>query len=119
EEAQDMLIRVFQRMAEETSEIFLYGGYWEQVFYRFSHFFELRMEAFTILPFNICLFLLGAWLVQKGYFASTEAGRQKRMRLLKWGLGIGIPLNAIVFTSFADFTFIADRYLFAPVLSLG
>jgi len=119
EETQDMFIRAFQRMTEETLDIFLIGGYWDQVIYRFIHFFELRMEAITILPFNICLFLIGAWLVRKGYFAATEAGYLKRTKLLKWGLGIGIPLNAIVFTPLAEFNIIADRYLFAPVLSLG
>ncbi len=77
------------------------------------------MEAITIIPFNICLFLLGAWLVRNGYFAPTESGRLKRMKLLKWGMGLGLPLNAIVLTPFADFMIIADRYLFAPILSLG
>lgn len=118
-EMQDIMKRVFQRMSQEMSELFLYGGYWEQVIYRISHFFELRMEAITILPFNISLFLIGAWLVRNGYFAQTGDGRLKRMKLLKWGLGLGLPLNAIVFTPLADFIIIADRYLFAPILSLG
>jgi len=119
EETQNMMIRVFQRMSEETLELFLVESYWDQVVYRLSNFFELRMEAITIIPFNICLFLIGAWLVRKGYFAATEAGYLKRMKLLKWGMGIGVPLNAIVFTPIAEFIIIADRYLFAPVLSLG
>jgi len=119
EETQDIMIRIFQRVTEETLEIFLVGGYWEQVIYRISNFFELRMEAITILPFNICLFLIGVWLVRNGYFAVTDAGYLKQMKLLKWGLGIGIPLNAIVFTPLAEFNIIADRYLFAPVMSLG
>lgn len=119
EEAQDMFVRVIQRMTEETLDIFLVGGYWEQVIYRMTNFLELRMEAITILPFNICLFLIGAWLVQNGYFANTDAGKLKRMKLLKWGMGIGLPLNAIVFTPFAEFIIIAERYLFAPIMSLG
>ncbi|MFA1822636.1 hypothetical protein ACDX78_21205 [Virgibacillus oceani] len=95
EETQEMFIRAFQRMTEETLDIFLIGSYWEQVIYHISNFFELRMEAITILPFNICLFLIGAWLVRNGFFAVTDAGYLKRKRLLKWGMGIGIPLNAI------------------------
>ncbi len=41
EEIQDMMIRVFQRMSRETTELFLYGSYQEQVFYRISHFFRI------------------------------------------------------------------------------
>ncbi|WP_040984107.1 DUF418 domain-containing protein [Oceanobacillus jeddahense] len=119
EEAQEMMTRVVQRMSNETTDIFLYGGYWDQVAYRISHFFELRMEAITIIPFNICLFLIGVWLVRSGYFAQTDHGRKKRMKLLKWGMGIGIPLNGIIFTPLAEFNVVADRYLFAPIMSLG
>lgn len=119
EETREVMLRIFQRIADETFEIFLDGGYWEQVLYRISNFFELRMEAITILPFNISLFLIGAWLVRNGYFAPDEEGRQKRKKLLRWGMGIGIPLNAVIFTPFAEFSILAERYLFAPIMSLG
>lgn len=72
-----------------------------------------------IIPFNISLFLLGAWFVRNGFFAADDEGRNKRRRLMKWGLAIGLPLNAIVFTPLDNFSILLDRYLFAPVLSVG
>jgi uncharacterized protein len=110
---------LLRRMTMEMSELYLYGSYGEQIIYRLNHFIDLRLEAISILPFNICLFLLGAWLVRNEFFAPTDTGKLKRKKLMMWGLGIGLPLNAIVFTLLADYNLIADRYLIAPIVSLG
>lgn len=101
-----------------SADIYMNGTYFEQVAYRFQDFWELRGEAIGVIPMNICLFLLGVWFVRSGLFASDARGQQLRRRLLVWGLGIGVPLNALTLLPIGYFD-IAVRYLFAPILSLG
>lgn len=92
-------------------------SWWEQVVYRLEHFWVLRSEAIMILPMNVFLFLLGVFLVRKGLLKMDEHGIRLQNRLLWIGLGIGIPLNALSF--FSTQFVVLDRYVFAPVLSLG
>ncbi|MFJ7662555.1 DUF418 domain-containing protein [Lysinibacillus sp. NPDC097162] len=91
--------------------------WWEQVVYRMEHFWVLRSEAIMILPMNVFLFLLGVFLVRKGLLKMDERGIRLQKRLLWIGFGIGIPINAL---SLFNVHFVAfDRYVFAPILSLG
>lgn len=95
-------------------EFIAMGATWlEQVQYRFLNFWDLRGEAIMILPMNVFLFLLGVFLVRKGVFQSKKL----QNRLLIFGLGVGIPLNLA--PNFIDSLSGYDRYVFAPVLSLG
>lgn len=91
--------------------------WWEQVVYRLEHFWVLRSEAIMILPMNVFLFLLGVFLVRKGILKMDERGIRLQNRLLWIGLGIGIPLNAL--SLFSVQLVVLDRYVFAPILSLG
>lgn len=103
---------------QETEVVYTTGTYLEQVQFRLSDFIGLRFEAIAIICMNLFLYLLGIRLYRAGAFSQDEKGRAIRKRLMVWGLGIGIPLNALVFVPGNIFD-LASRYLFAPVLSLG
>jgi uncharacterized protein len=94
------------------------GSWWEQIMFRWEHFWFFRTESIIILPMNIFLFLLGARLFRSGAFNPDDNGRRIRRRLLRWGLGLGIPLNLLYLVPGGMMEF-PVRYLFAPILSLG
>ena len=94
------------------------GSWPEQVAYRLANFALLRTEALMVIPLNIVLFLLGVRLMRAGAFAPDERGRRIRVRMLRIGLGLGVPLNLLLFVPEGGFD-LSIRYLFAPVLSLG
>lgn len=77
-----------------------------------------RTEAIFIIPLNICLFIIGIKLMQDGAFSFNESGIAIQRKLLTWGLGLGLPLNVLMFVPGGLFDF-PVRYIFAPVLALG
>ncbi|WP_413366845.1 DUF418 domain-containing protein [Lysinibacillus sp. 3P01SB] len=103
---------------QEVVGLYRDGSWIEQVQYRLANFLPLRAEAIFVIPMNIFLFLLGVRLMRSGVFAEGEEGKRKRGKLLKWGLGIGLPLNALIFIPGGVFD-LPVRYLFAPILALG
>ncbi len=102
----------------EASVVYLTGSYMDQVLYRLNDFWSMRGEAIAIIPMNILLFLFGVYLVRKGIFQQTLESRQLRKKYLFWGLGVGIPLNALMFAPLFSLAVIV-RYLFAPLMALG
>lgn len=102
----------------EVVDLYREGSWMEQIQYRLADFLLLRAEAIFVIPMNIFLFLLGVRLMRSGIFAEGGEGKRKRGRLLKWGLGIGLPLNALIFIPGGVFD-LPVRYLFAPILALG
>ncbi|MEK4564129.1 DUF418 domain-containing protein [Alkalihalobacillus sp. FSL R5-0424] len=114
EGALEELIGSFQ----ETETVYTTGTYLEQIQFRLSDVIGLRFEAIAIVCMNMFLYLLGIRLYRAGAFSQDEKGRAIRKRLMVWGLGLGIPLNTLVFVPGNVFD-LASRYLFAPVLSLG
>lgn len=103
---------------QEVVGLYRDGSWIEQGQYRLGNFLPLRAEAIFVIPMNIFLFLLGVRLMRWGVFAEGEEGKRKRGKLLKWGLGIGLPLNALIFIPGGVFD-LPVRYLFAPILALG
>ncbi|WP_019423425.1 DUF418 domain-containing protein [Paenibacillus sp. OSY-SE] len=98
--------------------LFQTGTWFEQIGYRFEAFWMYRFESIAILPMNLFLFLCGVLLFRSGAFAADTNGQAIRRKMLRWGLGLGIPLNMLIFVPGLSFD-IPVRYLFAPVLSLG
>ncbi|MBN3523609.1 DUF418 domain-containing protein [Paenibacillus apiarius] len=98
--------------------LFQTGTWFEQICYRFEAFWMYRFESIVILPMNVFLFLCGVLLFRSGAFAADTNGQAIRRKMLRWGLGLGIPLNMLIFVPGLSFD-IPVRYLFAPVLSLG
>lgn len=102
----------------QAGQVYLTGTYMDQIMMRLQDFIILRSEAILILFMNISLYILGVKMYRNGVFASNSEARRTRMKMMKWGLGIGIPLNMLPLLPGGFFEFPA-RYLFAPVLSLG
>ncbi|GGE56994.1 DUF418 domain-containing protein [Priestia taiwanensis] len=94
------------------------GSWLDQVQYRLSNFVILRFEVIFALPLNIVLFLIGVMLMRKGAFGDNEVGRNIRVRLFKYGILIGLPLNLLLLVPGHLFD-IPVRYLFAPLLAMG
>ncbi|WP_020617151.1 DUF418 domain-containing protein [Paenibacillus daejeonensis] len=103
---------------QDTALLYQQGSWLEQVQYRMDNFLALRGEAILILPMNMFLFLLGVRLYRAGLFAMDEEGRHKRKKLMRYGLWIGVPLNALILLPNGVFLLTA-RYVFAPILALG
>ncbi|WP_055108279.1 DUF418 domain-containing protein [Paenibacillus ihumii] len=105
-------------MAGSTESLYSTGTWLEQIVFRIENFAVFRLEAIYVLFLNIFLFLAGVRLMRAGAFHPDEKGRAIRRRMLRIGLGAGIPLNLLLFVPGGIFDF-PLRYLFAPVMSIG
>jgi len=103
---------------KEVVNLYQHGSWMNQMQYRLFHFWELRTEAIFVIPFNICMFLIGVLLVRIGVFDNNSNGINIRKRMMKAGLLVGLPLNLLLFVPGGYFDF-PVRYIFAPILSLG
>lgn len=103
---------------KEVMNLYQHGSWMNQIQYRLFHFWELRTEAIFIIPFNICMFLMGVLLVRIGAFDNNSKGINIRKRMMKTGLLVGLPLNLLLFVPGGYFDF-PVRYVFAPILSIG
>ncbi|MCC3770652.1 DUF418 domain-containing protein [Streptomyces sp. UNOC14_S4] len=97
-------------------ELYAHGGYLDIVTFRLQNAIVLRMEPVLSFGLLLFLFLLGVRLYRAGAFAPDATGRRIRTRMLAWGLGVGLPLNAAA--SLGDF-FLLSRYVAAPVVAIG
>ncbi|MER2261013.1 MAG: DUF418 domain-containing protein [Psychrobacillus sp.] len=102
----------------EGAALYESGTWLSQVENRLVNFIYYRLEVILIVPMNICLFLLGVFLMRSGTFSKTEIGKKKRKKLFKLGMYIGVPLNLLIFIPGGAFD-LPVRYLFAPIMSLG
>ncbi|WP_068776244.1 DUF418 domain-containing protein [Paenibacillus sp. FJAT-26967] len=102
----------------EITELYRSGSWLEQIRYRYDSFWANRLESIMIIPMNVFLFLTGVLLIRSGALAPDEKGKAIRRTMLRWGLGVGLPLNLLIFVPGSLFA-IPVRYVFAPVLSLG
>jgi uncharacterized protein len=89
-----------------------------QVAARVEYLLLFRIELVLIVPSAVVLFLVGSRLVRAGAFDDTPAAGRIRGRLMAWGLGLGLPLNAVTAFAGPDW-FLADRYLVPPLVALG
>lgn len=94
------------------------GTWSEQIQYRLANFLVLRSEVIFVIPMNIFLFLTGVRLMRSGAFSPDEKGKRIRNKMLWIGLGLGVPLNLLIFVPGGMFDF-PIRYMFAPLLSVG
>ncbi|MFC5722868.1 DUF418 domain-containing protein [Streptomyces gamaensis] len=100
----------------EVVDLYAHGGYPDLVAFRLRQALVLRLEPVLSFGLLVFLFLLGVGLYRAGAFAADGTGRRIRRRLLGWGLGVGLPLNAAA--SLGD-CFLLSRYVAAPVVALG
>jgi uncharacterized protein len=89
-----------------------------QVLLRIEYAALFRAELVLIVPSAVVLFLVGSRLVRAGALTATPAGARIRRRLMGVGLGVGVPLNALVAAAGGDW-FLVERYLAPPLVALG
>jgi uncharacterized protein len=102
----------------EIEALYASGSWWEQVQFRLDNFLVFRLEPVMTFTMLVFLFMLGVTLFRAGAFGGEDRGRRLRRRLLAWGLGIGLPLNAAVMAA-PDELFYIERYAIAPIVMLG
>jgi uncharacterized protein len=109
--------------------LLLTDNYLGQVLFRLGNPLILRAEPVFALPYTLFLFLLGAQLYRAGAFTAHAAPTALQANLLRWGLGLGLPLNALALLPMLApgllsdqlelLLFFALRYGFSAVLALG
>lgn len=105
-------------VSREVVDLYAHGSYLDQVAFRLENALALRMEPVLTFFLLLFLFLLGVRLFRAGAFGAGETGRRLRSRLLTWGIGLGLPLNAAAALAGPDL-FLLARYGTAPLLALG
>lgn len=105
-------------VSRDVVDLYAHGGYPDQIAFRLQNAIALRMEPVLTFFLLLFLFLLGVRLFRAGAFGADETGRRLRSRLLAWGLGLGLPLNAAAVLAGPDL-FLVARYGTAPLLALG
>ncbi|MET9829658.1 DUF418 domain-containing protein [Streptomyces sp. NPDC006385] len=105
-------------VSREVADLYAHGDYLDQIAFRLENAIALRMEPVLTFFLLVFLFLLGVRLFRAGAFGADETGRRLRSRLLAWGLGLGLPLNAAAALGGSDL-FALARYGTAPLLALG
>ncbi|MGH3145793.1 MAG: DUF418 domain-containing protein [Rubrobacter sp.] len=106
------------QFAESYARLYNEGSYLDQVAFRFENVVLFRIEAFGVVPMSTFLFLLGVRLMRGGAFSPDERGRHIRRGMMRWGFGLGVPLNLVVFLPNDAFELLS-RYFFAVLISLG
>src|SRR5690606_13619323 len=94
------------------------GSWIDQVLFRLDNAVVFRLELVVAFPMMIFLFLAGAELFRAGAFGEDEKARALRRRLLRWGLGVGAPLTAVLMAGPSELVFL-ERYVAAPFLAVG
>lgn len=103
----------------EPARLYQEGSYVDQVLYRVSEFLDSRWELIMTFPLMVFLFLWGVRLYRAGAFGDDQVGRALRSRMAVWGLGLGLPLNALPVVWPDDSLDLAGRTVFSMVLMLG
>ncbi|MDA1363089.1 DUF418 domain-containing protein [Glycomyces luteolus] len=107
-----------QQSDPQIEALYASGSWIDQVQFRLDNALAFRIEPVVTFPLLVFLFMLGVKLFRAGAFGGDAAGGRIRMRLLVWGLGIGVPLNLAVMAG-PDGLFFLERYVAAPVVMLG
>lgn len=106
-----------------SSAAFISGSYLDQVLYRLSLLpSSLFLTPLLMIPLAP-LPLLGIWYLRDGFFSNTPEGREKRKKVMAWGLGLGVLLNFLALICLMTPTTIAAlawvEAIGGPLLSVG
>jgi uncharacterized protein len=104
--------------SSSLSQAYLNGSYWDGVVARLTHFWEWRAEPIFVIPMGVALFLFGAHLFRSGAFSNTPEGSRITGLMMRWGLGLGVPLNLLALEPSLGLD-IFGRYVFAPIMAVG
>jgi uncharacterized protein len=100
------------------SRVYLDGNYITDVAYRAANFWTLRAEPIFVIPLGVVLFLFGVRLMRAGAFSDSPTGARVTGLMMRWGFGLGVPLNLLALEPGLGLDF-AARYVFAPIMALG
>lgn len=114
---------------ERASAIYATGGFAEITAQRAIELVEMWLTTLFILPSIFAMFLVGACIGKSGILADLEGHRTLLVRLCIWGLGLGLPLNAVYATlieslvrtepSWPLVIAVITQAIGAPLLALG
>ncbi|MDI9546724.1 MAG: DUF418 domain-containing protein [Chloroflexota bacterium] len=114
---------------ERASAIYATGSYAEITAQRAIELVEMWLTTLFILPSIFAMFLVGACIGKSGILADLEGHRTLLVRLCIWGLGLGLPLNAVYATlieslvrtepSWPLVIAVITQAIGAPLLALG
>lgn len=103
---------------DSVIDLYTSASWAEQVLTRLELAMFFRSELIIIIPLSTVLFLAGIELLRAGAFEASERGTRLRQRMLRVGLGAGLPLNLL--TAFAGPEwFFVDRYVVPPLVAFG
>ncbi|MGA4801470.1 DUF418 domain-containing protein [Streptomyces lavendulocolor] len=105
-------------VSREVVDLYAHGSWADQIAFRLENAIALRLEPVLTFCLLLFLFLLGVRLFGAGAFGTDAAARRIRARMLVWGLGLGVPLNAAVAVAGPDFLLLG-RYGAAPLMAVG
>ncbi|MFE7776341.1 DUF418 domain-containing protein [Streptomyces sp. NPDC057445] len=105
-------------VSRQVVDLYAHGSYLDQISFRLENAVALRLEPVLSFGLLVFLFLLGVRLFRAGAFGSDETGRRIRARMLGWGLGLGVPLTAVIALAGEDY-FLLSRYCAAPLTAVG
>lgn len=113
--------QLFLNIGNEA-EIFSHGSYGQQLVYRVIVYGSLLLSYLLLLPEFFALFLIGFGLAQRGFFQSSTSSEDLG-KLLKIGLGIGLPLSMLIWLGWnaKDTTALAiiPEAFTGPLLAMG
>lgn len=101
-----------------TGELYAQSGWFEQVRTRLDAAGVFRAEIVLIIPLSTVLFLAGIRLMRAGVFDNDARGAAIRARLMRFGLGIGVPLNVLTTCAGPEWFFV-DRYVVPAIVAFG
>jgi len=114
---------------ERASAIYATGSFAEITAQRAKELVEMWLTTIFILPNIFAMFLVGACIGKCGILADLERHRTLLVRLCVWGLGLGLPLNAVYATlieslvrtepSWPLVIAVITQAIGAPLLALG
>ncbi|WP_079169437.1 DUF418 domain-containing protein [Streptomyces sp. CC77] len=103
---------------QRVVDLYAHGSWPDQIAFRLENAVVLRAEPVLTFGLLVFLFLLGVRLLRAGAFGADAAGRRLRARMLAWGLGLGVPLNAACVLA-GEAGFLPGRYVAAPLVAVG
>ena len=109
--------------AENELRVFQQGTYFEQLLLRSVIFILAGISYLFLLPCFLGLFLMGTRLAQIGAIQSPDQHLPLLKKLIGFGLGLGLPLNSLIFfANTPESRFMLQsliELIFGPILAIG
>ncbi|MBO9129441.1 DUF418 domain-containing protein [Bacillus sp. 165] len=124
--AETAFINEFKNAQEQTIESFLNSSYLTLAKERFLGYLGLFPLLLSRVPSVLAMFLLGYLVGKKRYLYNIDKNKKQLLKISKWCLAVGIPLNIFIIVMFkilpplsSVIILFYNQYLTGPMLSLG